>query len=89
MALHFFVGPWLLFQFLNPIDTVDRAPWNGDQSIARPLPAQRTAQTQNKRTQISMPQVKSEPTIPVFVREKTVHALDPEATVIGTRMSRV
>jgi hypothetical protein len=30
-----------------------------------------------------MPQVGSEPKIPVFERTKTVHALDPVATVIG------
>jgi hypothetical protein len=37
MALQPFVGPWPLFQFL-------------DQSVAKPLPIQRT-QTQNKHTQ--------------------------------------
>jgi hypothetical protein len=42
-----------------------------------------TAQTQNKRTQISMPGVEFEPTIPVLEREKTVHALNRAATVIG------
>jgi hypothetical protein len=30
-----------------------------------------------------MPQVGFEPTIPVFEREKTVHALDRAASVIG------
>jgi hypothetical protein len=30
-----------------------------------------------------MPQVRFEPTIPVFERAKTVHALDRAATVIG------
>jgi hypothetical protein len=30
-----------------------------------------------------MPRVRFEPTIPVFERAKTVHALDPAATVIG------
>jgi hypothetical protein len=43
----------------------------------------RTAQTQNKRTQTSMSQVGFEPTIPVFERLKTVHALDRSDTVIG------
>jgi hypothetical protein len=38
----------------------------GDQPVARPLPAHGTAQTQNKRTKTSMPQVGYEPTIPVF-----------------------
>jgi hypothetical protein len=42
-----------------------------------------TTYTQNKRTQASMPGVGLEPTIPVFERAKTVHALDRAATVIG------
>jgi hypothetical protein len=60
--------------------TVGRTPWTGDQPVARPLPTQ----TQNKRTQISMPRVGLEPTIPVFKRTKTVHALDCAVTVIGS-----
>jgi hypothetical protein len=56
----------------------------GDQSVARQLPAHRRAQTQNKSTQTSVPQVAFEPTIPVFERAKTVHALDRAATVTGT-----
>jgi hypothetical protein len=59
----------------------------GDQPFARPLPAHRTAQTQNKRTQTSMPQVGFKPMIPVSERVKTVHALDRTATVIGTSVS--
>jgi hypothetical protein len=55
----------------------------GDQPDARPLPAHRTPQTQNKRTQTSMPQVGFEPRIPVFERAKTVNALGGAATVIG------
>jgi hypothetical protein len=39
---------------------------------------------QNKRTQTSMPHVGFEPTIPVFERAKTVHALHRAATVIGS-----
>jgi hypothetical protein len=54
-----------------------------DQPVARPLPTHGTAQTQNKHTQTSMPQVGFEPTTPVFERAKTVHALDRVATVIG------
>jgi hypothetical protein len=50
--------------------TVGRNPRTGDQPIARPLPAHRTAQTQNKRTKTSMTQVRFEPTIPVFERGK-------------------
>jgi hypothetical protein len=43
--------PWPLFQFLN-LYTVGRTPWEGDQPVTRPLPAHRTAQTQNKLTDI-------------------------------------
>jgi hypothetical protein len=82
MALQIFVGPWPLFQFFN-LYTVGRTPWTGDQPVARSLPARRTALTQNKRTQISMPHVGFEPTIPVFEGAKTVHALERAATVIG------
>jgi hypothetical protein len=52
--------------------------WGSDRSKAH-----RTTQTQNKRTQTSMPQVGLEPTIPVLERAKTVHALDRAAAVIG------
>jgi hypothetical protein len=58
----------------------------GDQPVARPLPTHRTTQTQNKRTQTSMPQVGFEPTIPVFEPTKTVHALARAATVIYLNM---
>jgi hypothetical protein len=54
----------------------------GDQPVARPLPTNRTTQTQNKGKQPSMPSVGLEPTIPAFEREKTVYALDRTATVI-------
>jgi hypothetical protein len=40
-------------------------------------------QTQNKHKQTSMPGVGFEPTIPVFERTKTFHALDRKAKVIG------
>jgi hypothetical protein len=50
--------------------TVHRTPWKGDQPVARPIPAHRTAQTQNKRTHTSMSQVGFEPIIPVFERGK-------------------
>jgi hypothetical protein len=59
-------------------------PWTGYQPVARPLPTQRTAQTQNKPTHTSMPRVGFVPTIPAFERAKTVHALDRAATVIGS-----
>jgi hypothetical protein len=58
--------------------TVGRTPWTGVQPVARPLPAHRTLQTQNKRTQTSMPWVGFELTIPTFKRAKTFHALDRE-----------
>jgi hypothetical protein len=47
-ALSDFSVSWSLY-------TVGRTPWTGDQPVARPLPAHRTAQTQNKGTQTSMP----------------------------------
>jgi hypothetical protein len=75
------------FSFLN-IYTVGRTPWTGDQPIARLLPTHRTTQTQNKRTQASMSRVGFKPTIPVFDRAKTVHALDPAAIVIGHKKTR-
>jgi hypothetical protein len=75
-------GSWPLFQFLN-LYTVGRTPWTGDQLVARPLPARRTIQTQNKRTQISVPLMGFEPPIPVFELSKTVHTLDRTVTVIG------
>jgi hypothetical protein len=59
-------------------------PWTGDQHVAMPLPNHRTTQTQNKRTQTTMPRVGFEPTIPVFERAKAVHALDRVATGSGT-----
>jgi hypothetical protein len=67
--------------------TVGRTPCTGDQPVARPLPRHRTTQTQNKRTQTSMPRVGFEPMIPVFERAKTVHALDRAATVIGNQVT--
>jgi hypothetical protein len=85
MALQPSVGSWQLFQFLN-LYTVGRTPWTRDQPVARPLPTHRTTQTQNKRTQTSMPEVGLEPTIPVFQRPKRVHALDCAATVIGPKI---
>jgi hypothetical protein len=42
-----------------------------------------TGQHKHKRTQILMPRVGFEPTIPAFERAKTVHASDRAATVIG------
>jgi hypothetical protein len=82
VALQTFIGPWPLFQFLN-LYTASRTALTGYQHVARPLPAHRTAYTQNKRTQTSMSQVGFELTIPVFEWAKTVYALDRAATVIS------
>jgi hypothetical protein len=82
MALQPFVTPWPLFSFLI-LYTVGRTPWMGDQPVARPLPTRRTTQTQNKRTQTSMPRVGFESKFQAFERAKTVHALERAATVIG------
>jgi hypothetical protein len=73
---------WRFFGFLI-LYSVGRTPWTGDQPVARPLHTLGTTQTQNKRTQTSMPWVGFEPTILVFERTKKVHALDRAATVIG------
>jgi hypothetical protein len=50
--------------------------WAGDQPCTH-----RTAQTLNKRTLTSMSQVRFEPTIPVFEREKTINVLDRADTM--------
>jgi hypothetical protein len=55
----------------------------GDQPVAKSLLIHKTTQTQNKRTQTSMPRVGFEFTTPVFEQAKTVHTLDHAATVIG------
>jgi hypothetical protein len=65
---------------------VGRTPWTGDQPVARPLPTQRTIQTQNKGTQTSMIPVGFELMIFVLERAKTVHASDRAATVIGKQI---
>jgi hypothetical protein len=67
------------FQCFN-LYAVGRARWTGDQPGGRPLFSHRT---QNKRIQTSIPRVGFEPTITVFERPKTVHALDRVSTVIG------
>jgi hypothetical protein len=82
MALRPLLGLGRFFSFLI-LYTVGRTLWTGDQAVARPLPTQRTTQTQNKRTQTSMPRVEFEITIPASERAKTVHALDCAATEIS------
>jgi hypothetical protein len=82
MALQPFVGPWPLFSFLI-LYTIGRIHWTEDQTVVRPLPIHRTTQTQNKRTQTSVPRVGFEPTTQVLERAKTVHALGRAVTVTG------
>jgi hypothetical protein len=53
--------------------------WTGDQPVARSLPTN----IQTDCRQISMPWVAFQPTIPVFERAKTFHALDRAATAIS------
>jgi hypothetical protein len=74
----------LISQFLDHF-TYGRTPWMGDQLIARPLPKQRTTQTQKNAHihQTSMPWVGFEPMIPASERAKAVHALDCSVTVTG------
>jgi hypothetical protein len=55
----------------------------GDQPIARLLPTHRTTQTQNERTQTTMPPMGFEPMISVLDRAKAVHSLNRAATMIG------
>jgi hypothetical protein len=73
---------WTLasFQFL---DIFTRSVGHLGRGISPSQGTHKTAQTQNKRTLTSMPQVGFEHTIPVFERAKTVHALDRTATLIG------
>jgi hypothetical protein len=74
------LDPGRFFSFFI-LNTVDRTPWTGDEPVARPQPTHRTTQTQ-----ISMPRVVFEPTIPAFEWTKTVHALERAATVIGHQL---
>jgi hypothetical protein len=61
--------------------TVGRTPCMGDQPVARHM---HTGQHKHRiNAQTSMPQVGFKPTISVFERDKTVHASDRAATVIG------
>jgi hypothetical protein len=63
--------------------TVCRSPWKGDQPVARPLLAHRTAKTQNKRIQTSVPRVGFKLMIPLFEWGKISHVLDHAATVFS------
>jgi hypothetical protein len=62
---------------------VGMTPWMRNQPVARPVPVDRTTQSQNKHTLTFMPQVGFEPTIAVSELAKTVNDLDRAATVIG------
>jgi hypothetical protein len=84
MTIESFVAPWPFFSFI--LYTVGRTPWTSNQPVARPLAIHRTTQTQNKRTQTSMPPVESEPTIPAFERAKIVRSLERAATAIAMCM---
>jgi hypothetical protein len=61
----------------------------GDQPVAKPLPINRTTQTQNKRTQTSLPRVRLEPTTPALMWPKKVHAADRAVTVIGLKKTHI
>jgi hypothetical protein len=57
------------------LQTGDRTPWTGDQPVAMNVPTQDNMN--RKKMHTSMPRVGFNPTIPVFERAKTFHALDP------------
>jgi hypothetical protein len=76
IVLQPFVGPWPLFQFLDLFTQSVGLIWRGI-SLLLGRYLHRTTQTQNKRTQTSMPWVGFDPPIPVYER-----ALDRVATVI-------
>jgi hypothetical protein len=82
-AALFLGGALASFSVFLILHTIGRAPWTGHQPVAWPLPTHRTTQTQNKRTQSSVPPVEFEPTISVLEREKTVYACDHATSVIG------
>jgi hypothetical protein len=63
---------------------LSRTPSKGDQPVARPLPNT----TENKCKQTSMPSVWFKPTIPMFERTKTFHALDYAANMIGNKNNK-
>jgi hypothetical protein len=75
-----FLDPGRFFAFVI-LYTFCRTPLRGI-SPSQVLYLHRTAQTQNKRKQTFMPQVRFEPTAPVFELAKTVHVSDHAAPVI-------
>jgi hypothetical protein len=79
MALQPFVGPWsLFFSFLIFTQSVGLTGREISPSQRRYL---HTGQQKQN------PQVGFEPTIPVFVRVKTVHTLDGAAILIGLTLN--
>jgi hypothetical protein len=80
MALQPF-GPWLFFQFLNPIHSQYDSLGGG--SAHRKAVTYTQNNKQNKRAQTSMTRVGFEPTIPVFERSKTIHVSDRATTAIA------
>jgi hypothetical protein len=83
VALEPIVGPWSLFQFLDLLRSLSDFSDGGSVRNMAATCTHRTARTQNKRIQSSMPEVGFEPTISMFEQVKTVHALDRAAAVIG------
>jgi hypothetical protein len=87
VAVRPFVGPGLFFNFLIFFtQTVGLLGRVVSPSQGRYLHTKAT-QTQNKRTQTTMPRVGFEPTIPSPERTKTVYASDSTITVIGQLIS--
>jgi hypothetical protein len=82
MALPAHSGPWPLIQFRNHISQTIGLLGRVISPSARPLPKHRTTQTQNKR--IHTPNIRMLSGIRTHERAKTVHALDPAATVTGS-----
>jgi hypothetical protein len=62
--------------------TISRTLWTGDQPYLKAATYPRRHK-QQKREQISVPQVGLEPTIPVFEQAKMFHASDRAAIAIG------
>jgi hypothetical protein len=75
------VKRFVLLQFLNLRHSIGLLG-----QVISPSQGRYLTQTENKHKQTSMPRVGFEPTIPVFERAKTVHALDRAATVIGLQL---
>jgi hypothetical protein len=73
-------GTWPQIRFIFYTQSVGLLGW----VISPSLRTHRWTQTQNKCKQTSMPRVGFESMIPVFQREKTVHALDHAAIVIDS-----